>query len=67
MRRSLGPSSHRVSLRPGKGPHPAFVPRAVIQIRVGTVHRPMTHRDDPRPGHPILIGFLEKEFGVRGR
>lgn len=52
---------------PGKGPpHPAFVPRAVVQVRIGTVHRPMTHRDDPRSGHPVLIGFLEKETRVRG-
>lgn len=52
---------------PGKGPHPAFMPRAVIQIRVGTVHRPMTHCDDPRPSCPILIGFLEDKDWSEGQ
>lgn len=52
---------------PGKGPHPAFMPRAVIQICVGTVHGPVTHRDDPGSGCSVLIGFLEKRAQSEGQ
>lgn len=45
----------------GVGPHLAFMPCTVIQICIGTVHGSVTHGDDPRPGCPVLIGFLERK------
>lgn len=47
----------------GAGPHLAFMPGTVIQISIGTVHGPVTHGDDPRPGCSVLIGFLKRGAG----
>lgn len=51
----------------GRGPHLALVPRAVIQISVGAVHRPVAHGDDPRPGRPVLVGLLERRAQSEGQ
>lgn len=51
---------------PREGPHLAFMSCAVVQICVGAVHGPVPHGDDPRPGCPVLIGFLGRRAQGEG-